>query len=180
MIEKKRDPKPKIFFTAAILLVLCILGYQLLFPTPVPSSDGVIQLLQKAEAVYQPGNTQLLSCAASDVDGYEVVSDYDQVVQTIFTSEGIQQLEQAAIDGKPLIRKEQDQVLRLSADETSSAYFDNIQAAKLLDQQDNLFAFRIEFPSPDDGQTLQTDVVVAMQEDGSLLLYSLHYPSCDQ
>ena len=54
MIEKKRDPKPKIFFTAAILLVLCILGYQLLFPTPVPSSDGVIQLLQKAEAVYQP------------------------------------------------------------------------------------------------------------------------------
>ena len=132
MIEKKRDPKPKIFFTAAILLVLCILGYQLLFPTPVPSSDGVIQLLQKAEAVYQPGNTQLLSCTASDVDGYEVVSDYDQVVQTIFTSEGIQQLEQAAIDGKPLIRKEQDQVLRLSADETSSAYFDNIQAAKLL------------------------------------------------
>ena len=180
MIEKKRDPKPKIFFTAAILLVLCILGYQLLFPTPVPSSDGVIQLLQKAEAVYQPGNTQLLSCTASDVDGYEVVSDYDQVVQTIFTSEGIQQLEQAAIDGKPLIRKEQDQVLRLSADETSSAYFDNIQAAKLLVPQDNLFAFRVAFPSPSFGQPLQPAAFVARHDDRRLQLYSLHYPQRHQ
>ena len=181
MIPKKRDPKPKIFFTAAVLMVLCLLGYQLLFPAPTPTSEGVIQLLQQAEAIYQPGNTQLVQSTPGQPEGYDQLSGYDEAVASLFTDEGIEQLEQSTVDGKPLILRQDGSTFRLQAGEDQTGFFDSVQAAKLLDQQGSLFAFRIEYPSPDGGdQPAQTDVVVAMQEDGSLLLYSLHYPLCDQ
>jgi len=94
-------------------------------PAEGPTEQEVIDLLRKAEAIYQPGNFEILTAVSQEnfIDGsyYDEVGGYEEAVAEIFTQNGAEQLEETVFLEIPLICKEDGRVYRQSAMTDSAA-----------------------------------------------------------
>ena len=88
-------------------------------PAEGPTEEAVIDLLRRAEAIYQPGNFDILSAVSQEnfIDGayYDEVGGYEEAVAGIFTQNGIEQLEETVFLELPLFLREDGKVYRQSA-----------------------------------------------------------------
>lgn len=153
----------------------------------LPDDAEVAQLLQKGEAVYQMGNTEILSVSQYEIRigdlYYDEIENYDQAVANLFTPQGILQLEETCCLNIKLIQKQEDKIYRASAmtDSAVTVFFDNISSIELIEQQENRFTYKVTHtsrPIRDEGREF-TSRMVLMREDGRLLIESFDYPLRD-
>ena len=95
-----KSPKTAIPILVAVLVCVALLiGFTFTGQADKqpPTEEEVIELLQKGEAIYQPGNPELLNIDRNEVMlgdlYYDEVGNYEQVVTELFTDNGIKQIE---------------------------------------------------------------------------------------
>lgn len=116
-----------------------------------PSSEMVIELIQKAEAIYQLGNQEVLTTIKFEVQPteellyYDEISNYDEVVPTVFTENAINVLERSHNLGVPSILKQDDRIYRASSmcDSAATVFFNTIKSLELIEQQENKYIYEI-------------------------------------
>ncbi len=149
-----------------------------------PTDEEVIALLQRAEAICQPGNPEVLSIAQYEVMigdlYYDEVAGYEDAVAELFTEEGAAQLEQAELLGGPLFLRQEGKVYRASAmtDSAATIYYGDIQSVELAEQQDGRFTYNIHHisqPRWGEGETMTSPLVV-VAEGGSYRIENFVYP----
>ncbi len=156
-----------------------------------PTQEEVVELLQKAEAVYQLGNQDVLTIAQYELQPsgdqlyYDEISNYERAVAEIFTENGIAQLEQSSNLGVPLILKQDGKVYRASAmaDSAATVYYGAIKSVTLLEETNERFVYEIVHiaeprgfdPAADTAPEL-TDRAVLIKKNQLLLVEDFSYP----
>lgn len=149
-----------------------------------PTDEEVIALLQRAEAICQPGNPEVLSIAQYEVMigdlYYDEVAGYEDAVAELFTEEGAAQLEQAELLGEPLFLRQEGKVYRASAmtDSAVTVYYGDIQQVELAEARDGRFTYNIHHisqPRWGEGETMTSPLVV-VAEGGNYRIESFVYP----
>lgn len=117
-----------------------------------PSSEKVIELIHKAEAIYQLGNQEVLTFVKFEVNPtekeiayYDEISNYDEAVPAVFTENAIKALEQSINVLTPTIYKKDNKIYRASlmCDGPATVFFHTIKSLKLIEQKENKFIYEI-------------------------------------
>ena len=157
-----------------------------------PDEETVFSLLQQAESFYHLGDSSVLQTSRteltlSDQQGqlvgyYDQLANYDDTVSTVFTPNGIAQLEQSYCSKLPRILKREDGVYRVSSmtDADTIYYFSNPSALKLVKQDKDLLTYELTCTTQSDkletSESLTLTVTLSTA-DGKLLVEQLNYPA---
>lgn len=152
-----------------------------------PEEAEIISLINKAEAAYQMGNTELFEILSYENmigDGYyDEIANYEEMVNGIFTEEGRAQLEETTFVERKIIVKENDKIYKASAiaDSARTRFYDNINEIKLVEQNENVFTYEItHVPVSVYGNEEEiTSVFVIANEGSGFLVESFEYPLYD-
>ena len=181
-----------------ILYYLCFLTCSLLLlagcssAASQPDEETVFSLLQQAESFYHLGDSSVLQTSRtelilSDPQGqpvgyYDQLDNYEDAVSTVFTPNGIAQLEQSYCSTLPRILKREDGVYRVSSmtDADTIYYFSNPSALKLVKQDKDLLTYELTCTTQSDkleSSESLTLTVTLSTADNKLLVEQLNYPS---
>ena len=168
-------------------------------PEPMPqdiSEEEVKELLTKAEGVYHLGEGTVFAIGQIEVPFddimkknilyYDEITNYDEVIPTIFTKNGIQIVEHSEYGLAPIILKRGGKVYRASnmVDSTVTIFFNTIRSVTLLEQSGNRYSFEVthiaeprwfDHATADTAPDMITQLVVVREGD-QLLVDELFYP----
>lgn len=162
-------------------------------PQEIPI-ETVTELIQSAESVYQLGNYDVLTLAQYEIQFieddnilyYDEISNYEEVVPTIFNDNGIKGLEASNILFAPAIVKQNGKVYRASSmsDSAATVFFRTIRSIELVEQYNNMYVYKVvhvaeprrpEYSSLDEAPSMESTVTIA-EENGKFLIDEFLYP----
>lgn len=142
--------------------------------------EKIIELIKKAEAVYQPGNNELFTLSGlnniyPDFPGkYDEIKNFDEVVSEIFVGNGIAQLKNAATLGEyyPVIVENGGKTYRISKDgeKDDVLYYETINSIEFVLRRGKSYTYRIHHTSSDSTDYLST--IIIRENDGKYFVES--------
>ena len=140
--------------------------------------EEIVNLVKKAEAVYQPGNREVLKFSGLnnfylDFPGqYDQIRNYDDVIFEIFTEEGISQLKNSATKKNyyPVIYEKDGKIYRVSSRDRKDdvLYYDTIYSTELIEENGNKKTYKITHVSSESVSYISNFTVV--EKNGKYLV----------
>ena len=180
-MEKKRVGK--IAF-AAVLVIGVVFGGMVACNADAgaPSNEEVRELIQKAQAVYQPGDNSILDITAYEVFidplYYDEIGNFDEAAAEIFSEKGIEQIKNTVTIGSegPVFLEQDGKIYRYSCmtDSDITVYYSTVTSVTLAEQKDGKFIYEVVHLSLDryGEQEEYTSYIIIVKENGKYLVES--------
>jgi len=179
--------KPALWLILLAAVMLLSLGIGLLtnptVPGTLPSEEKIIEVLRKAEAIYQPGNDSLLPIARQEVmigdRYYDEIADRN-LIGTVYNERGIEQLMSAAVLETPLFLEQDGKLYRASpmADSYAVSCYDEIHNVRVIHRDGSRFLCEAEvtvrYKSGETHRTVMQSVLV--QQSDLLMVEQIGMP----
>lgn len=151
ILSTEKRGKGKTAFVLVLVLAFVLGGMASCTVSKAPTMDQVLELVLKADAVYQPGDDSILEIVSYEnyIDEiyYDEIGNFEEAVSEIFSEKGIEQIlnSKEKVNFKPAFFKEEGRYYRYSCMEDSARtnYYYSIEYISLEEEEENRFRYAI-------------------------------------
>lgn len=166
----------------AVLIVTAVLGSAVACSADsgLPSDEEVMELIAKAQSVYQPGDNEVLDTVSYEnfIDGiyYDEIGNFNEAVVEIFSEKGVEQLKNTVekVNGKPVFLEQEGRIYRYSpmADSDAVEYYSVVHSVSFVKRKENSFIYEIKHSSDGvlDDTEEYTSYITIVKENGNYLV----------
>lgn len=180
ILSTEKRGKGKTAFVLVLVLAFVLGGMASCTVSKAPTMDQVLELVLKADAVYQPGDDSVLEIVSYEnyIDEiyYDEIGNFEEAVSEIFSEKGIEQIlnSKEKVNFKPAFFEENGRYYRYSAmaDSDVTNYYYSIEYAGVEEEKENSFHCAIgHYSKTKSGETeFFESYVTIVLEDGKYLI----------
>ena len=180
ILSTEKRGKGKTAFVLVLVLAFVLGGMASCTVSKAPTMDQVLELVLKADAVYQPGDDSVLEIVSYEnyIDEiyYDEIGNFEEAVSEIFSEKGIEQIlsSKEKVNFKPAFFEENGRYYRYSpmSDSSKTNYYSSVEYVTREEEKENSFKFAIGHYSKNvygETEFFESYVTIVL-EDGKYLI----------